>query len=72
MVTGSQLVTVTCTKCGQPMRLPEGVAKLPCDERLCGKCTRRRLRAMVARMEGRDEDGLGDVQVEQHSLWRLP
>ncbi len=40
----TEVVAVTCTRCGNPMRLPAHVADLPADERLCGACTR----AMVA------------------------
>jgi len=39
-----KLVTVTCTKCGEPMRLPEHVADLPADERLCGACVKKLLK----------------------------
>ena len=39
-----KLVTVICTKCGQPMRLPEHVADLPADARLCAVCVRALLR----------------------------
>lgn len=38
-----ELIDTTCTRCGAPMQLPEHVAALPCDARLCGECTRRLL-----------------------------
>ena len=32
------LITVICTRCGEEMRLPQHVADLPADARLCGTC----------------------------------
>ena len=36
-----EMIDTTCTKCGEPMRLPEHVANLPADERLCGACVKK-------------------------------
>ena len=33
-----ELVATICTKCGEEMRLPEHVADLPADARLCAVC----------------------------------
>ena len=40
----TEIATVSCSRCGNPMHLPAHVADLPADERLCGACTA----AMVA------------------------
>ena len=43
-----QLIAVTCTKCSKPMQLPEHVAELPCDARLCEECVKRLVEAQPA------------------------
>ena len=42
-----KLVEVTCTQCGQPMCLPQHVADLPADARLCAVCVCALLRGVV-------------------------
>lgn len=44
-------IDTKCTKCGQPMKLPEHVVALPCDARLCAKCTRALLRSSLRVLE---------------------
>ena len=39
-----KLVEIPCTKCGQPMHLPQHVADLPAHARLCAVCVRALLR----------------------------
>ena len=34
------LITVICTKCGEELHLPQHVADLPADARLCAVCVR--------------------------------
>ena len=48
-----KMIDTTCTKCGQPMRLPEHVADLPADARLCAGCVRALLREVA---EETDDD----------------
>jgi len=42
-----ELIDTTCTRCGQPMRLPAHVAGLPARARLCAVCVRALLRAVA-------------------------
>ena len=48
-----EMIDTTCTQCGQPMRLPEHVADLPADARLCAGC----VRALVLGVEEEMENG---------------
>ena len=45
------LITTICTKCEQPMRLPQHVADLPADARLCAVCVRALLLLFVPQAE---------------------
>jgi len=44
-------IDTKCTECGQPMKLPEHVVALPCDARLCAKCTGELLRSSLKVLE---------------------
>jgi len=41
-----KLIDAVCTKCGAEMQLPEHVAELPCDARLCEECVKRLVEGM--------------------------
>jgi len=43
-----KLIDAVCTKCGAEMQLPEHVAELPCDARLCEECVKRLVEAQPA------------------------
>ena len=47
-----ELIDTTCTRCGQPMRLPQHVADLPADARLCAVCVRLLLRGVEEEAAG--------------------
>ena len=56
-----QIQTV-CTKCGAEMRLPQHVADLPADARLCAVCVRALLPLFVPQAEqtGMFEEEIGE------------
>lgn len=47
------MIEVTCTQCGQPMHLPQHVADLPADARLCNRCLRKMIKEIA--------DGFGNL-----------
>jgi len=46
-----KLIDAICTCCGNDMRLPEHIADLPCDGRLCGECAKRLLKQSLCVLE---------------------
>ena len=64
-----ELVTVICTKCDQPMKLPQHIADLPAHARLCAVCVRALLPLFVPQAEQAGMFEAGDSEAVTPSAW---